>query len=156
MKKQELYVLLEKELKKRSNVGINEKFNLLDYYSFTSLKPEELAVVARTDKKPSLALNLITFGETFSWLSREINMNDRLKNFYSIYGHEFTPDEKLTIYEKIREEGYPLIDGVYDVAARMYVMEGIDAISKEKIREKVVARNTDAKTASSQNKKLVK
>ena len=79
-------------------------------------------------------------------------MDERLTMFHSVKGYELTQDDKLSIYQKLTDEGYPLIDSVFDMAARYYVEFGIDSISKEQIRNDVKSSYKGLKKA--QNMKL--
>ena len=60
-------------------------------------------------------------------------MTEKLRLMHAAAGHELTADEKLTIYDKIKEEGFPTQEGIYNYAARLFVTQGVEAISKEEI-----------------------
>lgn len=139
---------------------LNNKFGLMEYYSLTDLEPNQLSRVARRNKKASLATTLLKFSEDFYWLRQPVKMDEKLKLLHAVAGHELTQDEKLTIHDKLKEEGFPLIEGIFNYAARLFVTQGIDSISKEQIREKIVKFYNDAhgvkSNKSTSNKTLVK
>ncbi len=134
----ELLNLVEWGLKSYRDEKLGNKFGLMEYYSLTDLEPNILARMARRNKKASLANSLSKFTEDFFWLRQEINMSEKLRLLHAAGGHELTADEKLSIYDKIKEEGYPTFEGIFNYSARLFVSQGIDSISKEEIRTKII------------------
>ena len=134
----ELLNIVEWGLKSYRDKNLSNKFGLMEYYSLTDLEPSVLARMARRNKKASLANRLSKFIEDFFWLSQEIKMSEKLRLLHAVGGHELTADEKLSIYDKIKEEGYPTFEGIFNYSARLFVSQGIDSISKEKIRTKII------------------
>lgn len=134
----ELLNIVEWGLKSYRDKNLGNKFGLMEYYSLTDLEPNVLARMARRNKKASLANSLSKFTEDFFWLRQEIKMSEKLRLLHAAGGHELTADEKLSIYDKIKEEGYPTFEGIFNYSARLFVSQGIDSISKEKIRTKII------------------
>ena len=116
----------------------------MEYYSLTDLEPNVLARMARRNKKASLANSLLKFTEDYYWLRQNVNMTEKLRLMHAAAGHELTADEKLTIYDKIKEEGFPTQEGIYNYAARLFVTQGVEAISKEEIRTRIMTSYNDA------------
>lgn len=137
MDEKELLNIVEHSLRLYKDEDLGNRFGLMEYYSLTDLSPIELSKIARKNKKISLCNSLTKFNEDNYWLRQPVKMNEKFTHFHSINGHELTEDEKLTIYEKMQQENYPLLEGIYCYAARVYVNKGVDAISKEQVREKV-------------------
>lgn len=140
----ELLNIVEWGLRAYRDKNLGNKFGLMEYYSLTDLEPNILARMARRNKKASLANSLLKFTEDFYWLRQEINMSEKLRLLHAAGGHELTADEKLSIYDKIKEEGYPTIEGIFNYSARLFVSQGIDSISKEEIRTRVIDSYNDA------------
>ena len=134
----ELLNIVEWGLKSYRDKNLGNKFGLMEYYSLTDLEPNVLARMARINKKVSLANSLSKFTEDFFWLRKKIKMSEKLRLLHAVGGHELTADEKLSIYDKIKEEGYPTFEGIFNYSARLFVSQGIDSISKEKIRTKII------------------
>ena len=134
----ELLNIVEWGLRAYRDKNLGNKFGLMEYYSLTDLEPNILARMARRNKKASLANSLLKFTEDFYWLRQEINMSEKLKLLHAAGGHELTADEKLSIYDKIKEEGYPTFEGIFNYSARLFASQGIDSISKEEIRTRVI------------------
>lgn len=127
---------------------LSRRFSLIDYYALSDISPKELAAVARKQKSVSTSVALVAFDNNTYYGSRPVNMAERLTCFHSVKGYELTVDDKMAIYDKLSQEGYPLMTGIYDVAARYYVMYGIDSISKENIRGKIIESYNTAKGIS--------
>ena len=129
--------------------------NLLEYFAFADVPPKELAKVADRKKNNGLAYCLREYHEKVYFGLEPLNLEARLGLFHSVRGHVLTADEKLSIKEKLELEGYPLIDGVFDVAARYFVESGcdLDSISKENVQSVVL--NKSSKSKSSSAKRLV-
>jgi len=145
--------IIEFGIKNYKNPKTNKKLNLLEYYSFTDLSPRDLATLANGKENTGLAFYLREYHEKVYFGLEPLNLEARLGLFHSIRGHVLTADEKLTIKEKLEEEGYPLIDGVFDMAARYYVEGGIDSISKENVQSTVLNQVSKSKSATA--KKLI-
>lgn len=138
MKINEVLDVVEYGIKYYRNPKTGNKMNLMEYYSFTDLSPKELGKVALSNKRAMLNLALINMHDKCYWQLKPLDMSARLRLFHSIKGRELTADDKLTIRDKLQQEGFPLVDGVYDIAARYYVEGGVDSISKENIRNAVI------------------
>ena len=130
------------------NATTGKKMNLLEYYSVTDITPIELSDYAYRNGSKSTAIVLRTYDERVFWNSRPLNMISRLSLFYSIRGYELTPEDKLAIRDKLEVEGFPLMEGIFDLAARKYVSEGIEAISKSKIRDEIITSYNEYATPS--------
>jgi len=116
----------------------NNKFGLMEYYSLTDIEPRELAKYAREDNNKYLSSSIIHFDVNNYWLKVEVNMKQKFKFHHSINGYELTDEDKLTIFEKLKSENLPLMEGIFDYAAIQYVTKGVDSISKEQIKNKVI------------------
>ena len=147
----ELLDVVEYSIKNYYNDQAKTKFSLIEYYSLTDIKPTHLEKIAHSIGRNSSVLWLRDFGLQYSWLLQDINVSQRLNNFHAIGNYELTTDDKLSIIDKLKEEGYPLCEGVYNSAARIFVHEGIDAISKEKISKQVTEFYDKTKNFTSKN-----
>lgn len=160
MENLELLNIVEYGLKAYRDDKLDSKFGLAEYYALTDLEPNQLSRVARRNKKASLANSLLKFADDYYWLRQPVKMDEKLRLLHAVAGHELTQDEKLTIYDKLKEEGFPIMEGIFNYAARLFVTQGVDSISKEKIREKVVNYYNEAhgikSNKSTDNKVLVK
>lgn len=134
----ELLNVVEWGLRAYRDEKLGNKFGLMEYYALTDLEPNLLARSARRNKKASLANSLLKFTEDYYWLRQEVNMSEKLRLLHAAAGHELTSDEKLTIYDKLKEEEFPTQEGVYNYAARLFVTQGVEVISKEEIRTRVI------------------
>ena len=139
MKINEVLDVIEYGVKYYRNPITGNKINLIEYYSLTDLSPVELGKIALANKRPMLNLALREFDDKCYWLLKPVDMEARLRLFHSIKGRELTADDKLTIKEKLEQEGFPFVDGVYDIAARLYVNSGVDSISRENIRNSMIS-----------------
>lgn len=116
------------------NKNTSKKMNLLEYYSITDITPRELSTIAGNMGRQGLHFVIREYNEINYWLQKPLDLPSRLKLFYSVKGYELTPDDKIAIADKLKEEGFPLLDGIFDLAIRYYCQSGIESISKEKIR----------------------
>lgn len=148
----ELLDLIEYAMKQYRSTTFGRRAGFMEYYSLTDIPPRELAAIARRQGRRSLSVVLTSFDSASYYQTREVKMDERLTMFHSVKGYELTQDDKLSIYQKLIDEGYPLIDSVFDMAARYYVEFGIDSISKEQIRDDVNSSYKGLKKA--QNMKL--
>ena len=114
------------------------RFGVIEYYSLTDIHPGDLSKIAQCKRGQSLGSALRIFAERQYWNLNEIKEETRLATFYSIHDHELTKDEKLSIISKMKDEGFPLIDGIFDASARIFMSKGIEGISREKIRKDVI------------------
>lgn len=114
-----------------------KRFSLLEYYSFTDVCPKDLARIAYKKNRRDLSTALRVFDNKWFGASKKINIKSRLSNGHSIRGVELDALDKIRIYKKLAEEGYPLLDGVYERAAFYYMIYGIDSLSKENVRNRV-------------------
>jgi len=154
----ELLKVVDYAFREYKDDKLGNKFGLMEYYSLTDLDPNELAKLARRHDKVSLSNSLLKFDNAFSWLKLEAPMNERLRLYHAVAGHELTPEDKLTICDKLKSEGYPLMDGIYNYAARIYVTQGVDAISKEVISDKIIKfynKRHSVKIDKSQSEKVL-
>lgn len=141
---------------------LQNKFGLMEYYSLTDLSILQLAGKAKKAHRHGLALRLSHFNEDLYWLKQNTKLEDKINSYYSIWGHELTPEEKIDVCAKIKEEGYPEMDGIYNYSCRLYISQGFDAISKSKIKEKLINfynANNENKiiiNKESKNKTLIK
>jgi len=140
----EVLNLLEFGFKYYRNPKTGNRINLLEYYSITDLTPKQLSKEAANIKKHLLNFYLTSFDEKCFFLQRPLDIEARLRLFHSVKGKELTADDKLTIKEKLEQEGFPLFDGVFDLAARYYVESGVDAITKENIRKTIITSYNNA------------
>lgn len=160
MEELELLNVIEWGLRAYRDKKLDNKFGLMEFYSLTDLEAKQVARLARKYKKASLANSVLKFNEDYYWLRQNVNMSEKLRLMHAAAGHELTADEKLTIYEKLQSEGFPNQEGVFNYAARLFVTEGVDSISKEGIKTRVMTAYNEAhgiqpKTTTSQ-KTLVK
>ena len=81
-------------------------------------------------------MTILNFYELHYWGIRDLNMKERFNNYHAFHGIELTHDDKLSIYQKMVDEGYPLLEGIYDRAAYYYA-NNIE-FSKEEIRDKII------------------
>lgn len=157
MSNENLLKIVEYGLGKYRNSQTNVKMNLIEYYSLTDLEPHSLESLAYKENQDELAKQIHRFGMENYWARKAVDMSEKLRLTHSIRGHELTQDEKLTIFEKLLSEGYPIVEGIYNVAARIYVNEGIDAVSKEKISEPLITGaglSSKANTSKKKNKSI--
>lgn len=147
----ELLDVVEYSIKNYYNDKSKTKFNLIEYYSLTDMKPKELERIAHAQGRNSAVLWLRDFGYRYFWSMQETDVPQRLKLFHAIGEYELTADDKLSIVDKLKEEGYPIYEGIYNSAARIFVHEGIDAISKEKISKQVTEFYDKTKNFTSKN-----
>jgi hypothetical protein len=138
MKMNEVLDVVEFGFKYYRNPKSGNRINLLEYYALTDLTPKQLSKEASSAKKYALNFYLAEFDEQCFFLQRPLDMDARLRLFHAFKGRELTADDKLTIKEKLEQEGFPLFDGVYDLAARYYVESGVDSITKENVRRTII------------------
>lgn len=124
---------------------LGNRFSLLEYYALTDIRPTDLSKIAYRQKRTGTGLALRIFNDKNFWLSQKLDMSSKLRLKHSVKGRELTPDDKLLIKDTIEQEGYPLIDGVFDMIARHYVEHGIEYASKENIRNQVISSYNRAK-----------
>lgn len=136
----EILNYVEFGIKRYRNDETGRKMNLLEYFCFTDLTPKELGKVARSKKRVGLAICLKEFEDACYWHLRPLEIEKRMKLFFSINDRELTPEDKLTMRDKLAEEGFPLCDGVFDFSARYYIKGGAEAISKEQIRNNIISK----------------
>lgn len=134
----DLFDVIEYGFKYYINDKTNQKISWLEYFSLVDVNPKELAKIASAHGFNSLAVCLRGCNFKSYWHLREIDVEERLSSRHSINGYELTQDDKLTIIEKLKEEDLPLLNGIYDVAVRQFVIEGIDALSKDYVRDNII------------------
>ncbi len=122
----------------KSDLGNN--FSLLEYYSFTNVKPKELIKIAHSKKMRSIALDIAKFNDTNFWNQLDLNVEETIRLYHSINSKELGESDKRLILKTLIDEGYPLLDGIYRIAARYYVNFGIDSILKENVRTRVLEK----------------
>lgn len=144
----------------KSDLGNN--FSLLEYYSFTNVKPKELIKIAHSKKMRSIALDIAKFNDTNFWNQLDLNIDETIRLYHSVNSRELDKSDKMLIIRTLIDEGYPLLDGLYRVAARYYVNFGIDSILKKNIRNRVLEKiyedcfNKNCNTITNEKKFLVK
>lgn len=114
------------------------KFGVMEYYSLTDISPRELSKIALPKRGKQFTVLLGMFAENNYWHLNKLNVGSKLKLFHSVHDYELTEEDKLTIISKIQEEGYPLVEGIFDKSARLFVTKGVEAISKEYIRKEIL------------------
>ena len=138
-----------------SDDHLGNRFTVLEYYALTDVEPLNLKKVALAKNRRSTALKLQIFDEKNLWNYSNVDMNSRLRLEHSIRGRELTIEDKILIKDFIEKEGYPLIDGVFDMVARHYVELGIESASKENISSKVIATYNNAENKVKDTKSKV-
>lgn len=121
-----------------SDLGI--RFSLLEYYAFTDITPDELAKEAYKEKMRPAATTITKFRDKNFWNSINLNVEETISLYHSINGKELSENDKRIIIETLKDEGYPLLDGIYRVAARNYVNFGVESILKENVRQRVLGK----------------
>ncbi len=114
-------------------------FTLLHYYAFTELDPQELSTYASKKRRNSLAVGIRNFGQKATKYAKKL---DEEKVQCCNFGNNervLTKEELNIIYEKMKYEGYPLLDVVFFEACKRYFLSGIDAISKQNVRKEIIA-----------------
>lgn len=152
----ELLDLIEYAMKQYRSNTFGRRAGFIEYYSLTDIPPKELAAIARRQGRKSLSVVLTSFDSDSYYQTREVRMNERLNLFHSVKGYELTQDDKLSIHQKLVSEGYPLIDSIFDMAARYFVEFGIDSISKEQIKEDISSSYTGFKKAENMKMAIAK
>lgn len=114
------------------------RFGLLQYFSLTEIVPKQLARIAAIEGKKSLARTLHVFNEQNFWNLRPLALDKSIDLLHSIQGHVVTPQEKLNVVTKLKEETYPLLEGTLTEGSRYYVQQGMDAISKKNIQKELL------------------
>lgn len=140
MKINELLDVIEYGLTYYRSESSNQAMNLIEYFSFTDITPLELSKLAFKQENRKMGLYLLDFSERNYWLLKPLDLSKKLNLYHSIKDYVLTPEDKINIKEKLEQEGYPLLEGVFDQAARSYVTEGIDSISREKIRDSIIEK----------------
>ena len=115
-----------------------KNLSLLEYYSLTDIEFKKMARIAYDHQLKSLAAYFRDFANKQYMLFKQLDITEELNSYHSIRGYELTADDKLTVFEKLRQENFPLLSGVYEVAVKYYVAEGVEGISKEKIRQDII------------------
>lgn len=123
-------------IKQYKSDDLKMRFSLLEYYSITDIPPFELSKIAFRSKMNSQGQAIYNFADSNFWNQKDVDIPEKLRCFHSFNGKELTNDDKLTIIDKINEEGYPLIDGIYNRTAFCYANNY--NFAKESIREKVL------------------
>lgn len=143
-----------------SDLGIG--FSLLEYYAFTDIEPAELAKLTHKNKLGSTAATIVKFRDRNFWNSINLNVEETINLYHSINNKELSKNDKKIIIETLDKEGYPLLDGIYRIAARYYVNFGVESILKENVRERVLGKKYHENysayynpTLASEDKKLV-
>lgn len=134
----EVLDLVEFGLKYYRNAETGKRMNLMEYYSVTDLSPKDLGKVALKHGRQTLNIYLREYDDQYYWHMKPLDMQLRMRLFHSVKGRALTAEDKLTIKEKMEQENFPLTDGVFDFAARQYVINGVDSISKEQIRNRII------------------
>lgn len=141
----ELLDVIEYGIKFYRNEDLGNRFSLLEYYALTDIRPTDLSKIAYRQKRTGTGLALRIFNDKNFWLSQKLDMSSKLRLKHSVKGRELTPDDKLLIKDTIEQEGYPLIDGVFDMIARHYVNQGIESVTKDIISAQVISAYNNAK-----------
>jgi len=132
------------------SAGLRHKFTMLEYYALTDLTPSELAMVAQgleterraagkpltlSDKKRNsrISLALRCFDLKYEWENSPLKIDEVMRCNHSICGREITQEDKLTIINTLKQEGYPLVRGVYYPAVHNYYEKGAEGLLKENI-----------------------
>lgn len=134
----ELLDVVDYAIGRYKSKALGNRFSLLEYFSLTDIEPRDLTKIANNNKRRNLGNRISAFAENHYFGLCKVDMGKKLRNFHSIHGYELTPDDKLNIEMKLAEEKLPLIEEIYDLAARYYVDKGVDYISKEAIRNSVI------------------
>lgn len=137
-------VNLRKHYKKKS------RFDFLQYFSLTDMKPDELRKFASKNGEKALARLLLDYGDNNFWNFKKLDLEQHLRCLHSINGHALTETEKRMVAQKLQEEGFPLLEGTMIDGSRYYMTKGIDAISKEQIRENLIIENNSEHRKSTQ------
>ncbi len=145
MTNNELLDVVEYGIKFYRNEELGNRFSLLEYYALTDIDPITLSKIAYKQRRVSIGLTLRVFSDKTFWVSQKLDMSSRLRLTHSIKGRELTPEDKLLIKDIMEEEGYPLMDGVFDMIARHYVEHGVESVAKENIRNQVISSYNTAK-----------
>lgn len=114
------------------------RFGVWEYFSLTDLTPSELAKIAVANKRGRDAIRLRAFGEQNLGSLWKSDLQKRINFFHSVDGYELTPEDKMNVFDKLSQEGYPFVEGIVDRAFRYYVKEGIDSISMQDTRENII------------------
>lgn len=114
------------------------RFGVWEYFSLTDLTPNELAEIAVSVKRGRDATRLRAFGEQNLGSLWKSDLQKRINFFHSVDGYELTPDDKMSVFDKLEQEGFPFVEGIVDRAFRYYVREGIDSISMKDTRENII------------------
>ena len=134
----ELLNILNHRVKVQKEGKYTQKLSLLEYYSLTDIEFKNMARIAYDHQLKSLAAYFRNFANEGFILFRPVDMAEKIRSYHSIGGYELTADDKLTIFEKLKQENFPLLLGVYEVAVKYYLAEGVEGISKERIRQDLI------------------
>lgn len=134
----ELLNIVEFSIKHAYDKQRNSKLKLIEYFSLTDLKPNELAGLGYNCRGMGKCNFLIKYTSENYFALVQANVQNVINGRFVYNGHELTLEEKIDILEKLKSEGYPMLEGVVNEANRLYIEEGIDAISKEEIKERLL------------------
>lgn len=118
--------------------GKPKRINLLEYFAITPYLPSELSRIAFYKKRNGLGATITEFKTKYWTKLLPLDMEARVNCFYSKNGHVFTPEEKYDICGKLMSEGYPILEGVWEQAARVYMEKGLDGISKSEVSKNLL------------------
>ena len=134
----ELLNIVEFSIKHAYDKQRNSKLKLIEYFSLTDLKPNELAGLGYNCRGMGKCNFLIKYTSENYFALVQANVQNSINGRFVYNGYELTLEEKMDILEKLKSEGYPMLEGIVNEAKRLYIDEGIDAISKEKIKERLL------------------
>jgi len=114
------------------------RFSVIDYFSLCDIKVIDLSHIAITSNRKDVSRKLVGFNQKSFLGLLDLDIPQKMKDLHSINGVVLTDEDKLTIIEKIKAEGFPLVEGIYNYVARQYILHGIDSISRDRIRDRVI------------------
>ena len=116
--------------------------NVLEYYAFTDKKPLQLARIAAEYKRPKLIRGLALFNKQICDSSEDVMIN--LQKISDVgYGNSdrmLNQEELTEIFTLLQNEGYPLTTRLFMLACRRYMANGIEAITRENVRQDFIDR----------------
>ena len=106
--------------------------NVLEYYAFTDKKPLQ----------PKLIRGLALFNKQICDSSEDVMIN--LQKISDVgYGNSermLNQEELTEIFTLLQNEGYPLTTRLFMLACRRYMANGIEAITRENVRQDFIDR----------------
>jgi len=133
-------------IKRYQEEGTGKRFSLMEYYSITNISPAELAKIAYSNRMQSQGTAILMFSDAQYWLTKDIDIVEKLNHHHSFNNVVLTRNDKLAIVDKMISEEYPLLEGIYNRAA-YYHAYGIN-FSKEMIKNKLEDAYYGRKTIS--------